>query len=80
MKMPEPDKAVLARRDEAANLNRLAADVIASGNVGCATRIARFAGTPTAHTVELLDWATGGPPPAPFASATSDQRQREWIP
>jgi glycolate oxidase iron-sulfur subunit len=42
----------------------LEADVIATGNVGCATQIARFSGTPLVHTVELIDWATGGPRPA----------------
>jgi len=42
----------------------LDADVVATGNIGCATQIARFAGLPVVHTVELLDWATGGPRPA----------------
>lgn len=45
------------------SLDRLDADVIATGNIGCATQIARFSGTPVLHTVELLDWATGGPVP-----------------
>lgn len=49
---------------KAANIDRLEADVIATGNVGCATQIARFSGAPVVHTVELLDWATGGPKPA----------------
>ncbi|MDO7833482.1 glycolate oxidase subunit GlcF [Sphingobium sp. HBC34] len=49
---------------KAANIDRLDADVIATGNIGCATQIARFTGTPLVHTVELLDWATGGPKPA----------------
>jgi len=42
----------------------LDADVVATGNIGCATQIARFACLPVVHTVELLDWATGGPRPA----------------
>ena len=45
-------------------LDALNADVIATGNIGCATQIARFSGVPVVHTVELLDWATGGPKPA----------------
>ena len=49
---------------KAGNIDKLEADVIATGNVGCATQIARFSGTPVVHTVELLDWATGGPKPA----------------
>jgi glycolate oxidase iron-sulfur subunit len=49
---------------KAKHIDRLEANVIATGNVGCATQIARFAGMPVVHTVELLDWATGGPKPA----------------
>ena len=39
-------------------------DVIAAGNIGCMMQIGAKAGTPVVHTVELLDWATGGPKPA----------------
>ena len=49
---------------KAGHLDALAPDVIATGNIGCATQIARFSGVPVVHTVELLDWATGGPRPA----------------
>ncbi|PJI89322.1 glycolate oxidase iron-sulfur subunit [Sphingomonas koreensis] len=49
---------------KASHLDRLQADVIATGNVGCAMQIARFGDTPVVHTIELLDWATGGPAPA----------------
>jgi glycolate oxidase iron-sulfur subunit len=45
------------------NLARLNADVIATGNIGCAMQIGARAATPVVHTVELLDWATGGPEP-----------------
>jgi glycolate oxidase iron-sulfur subunit len=51
---------------KASHLDRLQADVIATGNVGCAMQIARFGDTPVVHTIELLDWATGGPAPAVF--------------
>jgi len=48
-----------------ANIERLAPDVIATGNIGCAMQIGQRTGIPVVHTVELLDWATGGPvPPA----------------
>ena len=46
-----------------ANLARLAADVIATGNIGCAMQIGQRAAIPVVHTIELLDWATGGPKP-----------------
>ncbi|MFM9936463.1 MAG: glycolate oxidase subunit GlcF [Novosphingobium sp.] len=49
---------------KAEHLDVLQADVIATGNIGCATQIARFSGVPVVHTVELLDWAAGGPAPA----------------
>ena len=47
-----------------ANLNALRADVIAAGNVGCAVQIGQRTGTPVVHTIELIDWAHGGPQPA----------------
>jgi len=37
--------------------------VIAAGNIGCMIQIGQTAGIPITHTVELLDWATGGPKP-----------------
>ena len=54
-----------------AHLAKLSADVIATGNIGCATQIAARTGTPVLHTVQLLDWATGGPAPEPFSSDPS---------
>ena len=47
-----------------ANLERLKPDVIAAGNIGCLTQIASATAMPVVHTVELLDWASGGPAPA----------------
>ncbi len=38
-------------------------DVIAAGNIGCMMQIGSGTDTPVVHTVELLDWATGGPEP-----------------
>jgi glycolate oxidase iron-sulfur subunit len=46
------------------NLERLKADVIAAGNIGCLTHLATGATVPVMHMVELLDWAMGGPKPA----------------
>ncbi|MGK7753312.1 glycolate oxidase subunit GlcF [Roseovarius sp. C03] len=40
-------------------------DIIAAGNIGCMMQIGSGTGVPVVHTVELLDWATGGrKPPA----------------
>jgi len=49
---------------KAANLMARAPDLIAAGNIGCMMQIGARAGVPAVHTVELLDWATGGPKPA----------------
>ncbi|MEY4697231.1 MAG: hypothetical protein RIT14_1659 [Pseudomonadota bacterium] len=38
-------------------------DVIAAGNLGCMMQIGSATAVPVVHTVELLDWATGGPKP-----------------
>jgi glycolate oxidase iron-sulfur subunit len=58
---PAAAQALGARK--AAHLDRLAPDVIASGNIGCAMQIGAATATPVAHVVELLDWALGGPAP-----------------
>ncbi len=39
-------------------------DIIAAGNIGCMMQIGGGTDIPIVHTVELLDWATGGPRPA----------------
>ena len=44
-------------------ISKLAPDVIATGNIGCATQIGLRVTAPVVHLVELLDWATGGPVP-----------------
>jgi glycolate oxidase iron-sulfur subunit len=35
-------------------------DVVAAGNIGCIMQIGSGTKLPVVHTVELLDWATGG--------------------
>ena len=59
----QPEIAGRLRARKAANLAATGADVIASGNIGCMTQLAGMA-IPVVHTVELLDWAGGGPRPA----------------
>jgi glycolate oxidase iron-sulfur subunit len=48
---------------KAGNIAKLDADVVAAGNVGCAVQIERYLGLPVVHTVQLLEWATGGSVP-----------------
>lgn len=38
-------------------------DIIAAGNIGCMMQIGSGTEVPVVHSVELLDWATGGPKP-----------------
>ncbi|WP_170575360.1 glycolate oxidase subunit GlcF [Ruegeria atlantica] len=46
-------------------------DVIAAGNIGCMMQIGSGTDIPVLHTVELLDWATGGPKPRAMQSEYS---------
>jgi glycolate oxidase iron-sulfur subunit len=61
----QPEIAGQLRARKIANIERTKASVVATGNIGCITQIALGARLPVAHTVELIDWAQGGPmPPA----------------
>ena len=60
----QPDIAGELRDRKLAHIASVGPDVIAAGNIGCLTQIASGTPTPAVHTVELLDWATGGPRPA----------------
>ena len=46
-----------------ATLEATAPQVISAGNIGCMMQIGSGTGVPVVHTVQLLDWATGGPRP-----------------
>jgi glycolate oxidase iron-sulfur subunit len=59
----QPVLAAQLGERKASMLAALAPEVIATGNVGCALQLAAHAKTPVVHTIELLDWATGGPKP-----------------
>lgn len=48
-------------------LEAIRPDIIAAGNIGCMMQIGSATQTPLVHTVELLDWATGGPKPCSLA-------------
>ena len=59
----QPDMASALRERKAERLRALKPDMIASGNLGCMMQLAQSLDVPLVHTVELLDWATGGPAP-----------------
>jgi len=52
-----------------ATLEAKAPDVIAAGNIGCMMQIGGGTDIPVVHSVELLDWATGGPEPRALRDA-----------
>ena len=65
----QPELAGRLRDRKIANIASVKPDVIAAGNIGCMVQIGsvlKVDGTsvPVVHTIELLDWATGGPRPA----------------
>jgi glycolate oxidase iron-sulfur subunit len=53
------------------SLEAKAPQVIAAGNLGCMMQIGSGTAVPVVHTVELLDWATGGPQPRALVSTGS---------
>jgi glycolate oxidase iron-sulfur subunit len=61
----QPDIATKLRDRKIANIASVKPDMIAAGNIGCMMQIAGGTSVPVVHTIELLDWATGGPPPGP---------------
>ena len=67
---PEISKELKARKVK--TLEEKSPQVIAAGNIGCMMQIGSGTDTPIVHTVELLDWATGGPQPPAFSRSASD--------
>ncbi|HZL60303.1 MAG TPA: glycolate oxidase subunit GlcF [Stellaceae bacterium] len=65
--MLEPEIATQLRDRKVRHIASVAPDIVAAGNIGCITQIAAGMAIPVVHTVELLDWATGGPKPAALA-------------
>ncbi len=61
----QPDIATRLRDRKLANIASVKPDMIAAGNIGCMMQIAGGTSVPVVHTIELLDWATGGSRPEP---------------
>ena len=61
--MLQPEIAGQLGRRKADHLDSTGAAVFAAGNLGCLTQLGLYTDLPALHTVELLDWATGGPLP-----------------
>jgi glycolate oxidase iron-sulfur subunit len=61
--MLQPEIASQLKARKQANIRRTNPDVIAAGNLGCMTQLQGGLDAPIVHTIELLDWAYGGPKP-----------------
>ena len=59
----QPEISGELKRRKVQTLEAKSPQVIAAGNIGCMMQIGSGAAIPVVHTVELLDWATGGPQP-----------------
>ena len=82
---PELSSELKARK--VATLEATKPDVIAAGNIGCMMQIGSGSDVAILHTVELLDWATGGPRPkaldgvsARSSGSDADGRQKDTVP
>ena len=63
----QPEISSELKRRKVATLEAKAPEVIAAGNIGCMMQIGSGTTVPIVHTVELVDWATGGPRPRALA-------------
>ncbi len=59
----QPEIADELRARKVRNIESVGPEIIATGNIGCQVQIGAGTAIPVVHTVELLDWATGGPEP-----------------
>ena len=59
----QPRISAELKHRKVATLQAMAPDVIAAGNLGCMMQIGSGTDIRVVHTVELIDWATGGPKP-----------------
>ena len=75
----QPDIAARLRERKIANIERTRPDVIAAGNIGCLTQIAAGTAIPVVHTVELIDWATGGPLPDALKDLQTGRGQKPGL-
>ncbi|MCC0028750.1 MAG: glycolate oxidase subunit GlcF [Brucellaceae bacterium] len=65
----QPEISAKLKARKVKNIEATKPDVIATGNIGCITQIASGTAIPILHTVQLLDWAYGGPKPAGLPAA-----------
>jgi len=59
----EPELSGQLRERKLANIAKVEPDVIVTANIGCMMQLQGGTTAPFVHTIEMLDWATGGPAP-----------------
>jgi glycolate oxidase iron-sulfur subunit len=64
----QPELSGQLRDRKVENIARVKPDLVATGNIGCLQQLANAIDVPIVHTIELLDWASGGPMPAELAA------------
>ncbi len=72
----QPELAGQLKANKQAAIRTLDIDVVAAGNIGCMTQISGGLNKPVVHTVELLDWASGGPMPPALVNQITASKAR----
>jgi glycolate oxidase iron-sulfur subunit len=72
----QPEISGDLKRRKVATLEARQPQVIAAGNIGCMMQIGSGTAIPVVHTVELIDWATGGPKPRALEGLAAAGRER----
>jgi glycolate oxidase iron-sulfur subunit len=67
----QPELARELRDRKVANIEQVAPNIVATGNIGCIVQIGQAAKVPVLHTIELLDWAYGGVEPERLRISTA---------
>tara|TARA_Y100000590_G_scaffold144531_1_gene166141 strand:- start:1073 stop:2380 length:1308 start_codon:yes stop_codon:yes gene_type:complete len=57
------DMAKILLKNKISNIEKINPQIISTGNIGCITQLASGTKIPILHTVEIIDWYTGGPKP-----------------
>jgi glycolate oxidase iron-sulfur subunit len=63
----QPETAATLGQRKAGHIASTDPEIVATGNIGCMIQLQSHLSIPIVHTVELLDWATGGPLPRNLA-------------
>src|SRR5262249_55268580 len=74
----QPEIAAALRDRKVANITSTNPDFVATGNIGCITQLGAGCSMPVVHTVELLDWATGGPAPRALRESAGSSASNRW--